>query len=147
MVAFDLRAFDRIRFRGHPLIQADHRTTFELTRDRSVTLRGDCIIGVEADKACSDLSPSLKRILATDGSSVRITIQVGGLDFVVNARGDASLTLADERCIVVRRSSYTCPRTLAIHADRSARDLPREIVALLRDPDVWGVMLVEAYLT
>ena len=37
--------------------------------------------------------------------------------------------------IVVRRSSYVCGRTLAVKADKAARDLSRRLVEKLRDPN------------
>ena len=35
---------------------------------------------------------------------------------------------------VTRRSRFVSDRTLMIHADKAARDLPREMVLLLKDP-------------
>ncbi|RLI33421.1 DUF371 domain-containing protein, partial [Candidatus Bathyarchaeota archaeon] len=34
--------------------------------------------------------------------------------------------------LVVRKSSYICPRTLMIHADKAAADLPRKMVEALK---------------
>ncbi|HID73268.1 TPA: DUF371 domain-containing protein [Candidatus Micrarchaeota archaeon] len=49
-------AHDVVTARGHPNIRAEHETTFEVTTEPSLTPRGDCIVGVQADKAASDLS-------------------------------------------------------------------------------------------
>ena len=35
--------------RGHENIRGVHKTTFEFTKEKELTLKGDCIIGVNAD--------------------------------------------------------------------------------------------------
>ena len=57
---------------GHPNIQATHKTTLEFTKDEYVSLRGDCIIGIDAD---FDLK-SLKKFIKTfKNNKVTITIK------------------------------------------------------------------------
>ena len=34
---------------GHPNILATHKTTLEFTKDKEVSLKGDCIVAVKAD--------------------------------------------------------------------------------------------------
>ena len=34
---------------GHPNITAKHKTTLEFTKDKELSLRGDCIVGVKSD--------------------------------------------------------------------------------------------------
>ncbi|MEM3095074.1 MAG: DUF371 domain-containing protein, partial [Nitrososphaera sp.] len=46
---------DEVIFYGHPNVQSLHGKTVEITKDEHLTLRGDCIIGVRASKACADL--------------------------------------------------------------------------------------------
>jgi len=46
--------------------------------------------------------------------------------------GDPSLTFSDEEEMVVRKSGYTCGRTLMIKSDKAAKDLDRRFVKLLR---------------
>jgi hypothetical protein len=125
-------AEDRVRFRGHRLILAKHRTTFEVTKEPNLTLKGDCIVGVSSNKACRDLSEDVKRLIKMNGSKVLITIRVGSYEFKAKAFGSSKLTLEHDEDIVVRKSSYVCPRTLAINCDKAAIDFPRKIVNLLR---------------
>ena len=47
---------DEILFYGHPNVRCLHQRTIEVTTDSHLTLRGDCIIGVRASKACKDLN-------------------------------------------------------------------------------------------
>lgn len=46
--------------------------------------------------------------------------------------GDDNLSLLDERCMVVRKSGYVSPRTVAVRSDKAAIDIDRRIVRLLR---------------
>jgi len=137
-----LRMCERITFSGHRNISATHKTTFEITKSKNLTKRGDCIIGVAADKACADLDQRVKDALQK-GEVVHLTICVGDLSFRVRAEGSPQLTLTDEEDIVVRRSSYICPRTLAVRADAAACDIPRSMVNLLRSEGCRGYLLIE----
>lgn len=48
-----------IKARGHPNIKATHRTTIEVTKDNYLTGRGDCILGIDADKSLKDMKEFL----------------------------------------------------------------------------------------
>ncbi len=137
-----MRVSERITFSGHVNISATHKTTFEITKSKSLTKRGDCIIGVAADKACADLDWRIKEALRK-GGVVHLTICVGDLSFKVRAKGSPQLTLTDEEDIVVRRSSYICPRTLAVKATAAACDIPRDIVNRLKSEGCRGYLLIE----
>ena len=108
--------------------------TFEITKDTHLTLRGDCIIAVDADKSLSDLSDEFKRILHNNDAKIRITIKVDNEKEEVVGCGNTKLTFASPTSIVIRRSSYVCDRTLAIRANKSAGNLSRSLVAKLKDP-------------
>jgi len=43
-----------IRARGHEHVAATHESTFEVTTDDWLTPAGDCIVGIEADRAPAD---------------------------------------------------------------------------------------------
>jgi hypothetical protein len=132
---------ETIDFYGHPLIRATHKTTFEITKEEKISLKGDCIIGVKANKSCKDLDDRLKRLITND-VPIKITIHVGKYVFEVNGKGHPSLTLTDDKDIVVRKSSYVCPRTLAIKSDKSAADIPREMIFMLNDSNTKGKMVI-----
>ncbi len=133
-------ALERIRFHGHPLVSSQHPTTIEITTEEHLTRNGDCIVGLGAEKGCAGLNESVKQGLRTTGSEVEVTIRVGGLEFVVRAKGDASLELSHAHDIVIRKSGFLSDRTLALWADSSARDIPRQMVELLKDEKTVGVM-------
>ena len=131
-------------FYGHSNVQSLHPKTIEITKDEHLTIRGDCIIGVRASKACADLDNSLRRRLMTNDSIVKIEIIVGDETFAINGRGDEHLTLLNGHDIVIRTTGFVCPRTMSIRCDKASCDIPRTIVKMLMDKDVRGVFRIIA---
>ena len=131
-----------IPFRGHPNVRSLHAMTIEITTDGDLTPRGDCIIGVGAATGCGGLPEDIKNALRRDGARVRITLSVDGHTFEVEGRGDRRLELSHPGDIVVRKSSYVCPRTMAIGCNAASDDIPREMVRSLRDPGAAGLMSI-----
>ena len=131
-----------MRFAGHASVRSNHASTIEVTRDLGLTPGGDCIVGVGASSGCAGLPGALKGALRRPGARVTCTISAGGYEFDVRGRGDPGLALEDPGDIVLRRSGHVCPRTLAVGCDAAARDIPREIVAALRDPAARGSLTV-----
>ena len=134
-----------IMARGHPQVTAKHQTTLMITKDREVGSKGDCIIAVLADKGAAGLHEELRSTLKS-GAAVNITIEAGGEMEEVRAFGHPLLTLVHSKDLVIRKSRFTCGRTLAVGADKAAMDLSRALVAKLRDPStkvkvtirIWG---------
>ena len=120
---------------GHELVFSTHRTTFEITEDRNLTRRGDCIIGVKANKAAVDLSEDYRILARRADADITVTIEADGIVETVRAKGDPGLTFTDPEDIVVRKSSYICGRTVAVKADKAAGDLSRELIKKLKNPD------------
>ena len=69
-------------------------------------------------------------------------IQVENHSFEINGEGNPNLELIHPSDIVIRKSSFVCPRTLAINCDKSAEDIPREIIRILRDPKTKGIFKI-----
>jgi hypothetical protein len=118
---------------GHANVLATHPTTLEITKDAYLSRKGDCIIAVSADKTMSDLDPVLKESLRQEGSRISILIEAGGTVETVHARGSSRLILSHPTDFVIRKGSYICNRTLAIHADKAAADLSRTLVKKLKN--------------
>ncbi len=114
-----------------------------LTKDDHLTAQGDCIIGVGADKACTDLTSTVRDVLRRKEAEVEVTISIGEYSLRVLARGSPLLLLNDSLEMVVRRSNYSSNRTLALCADKAACDLPLEMVNLLKNPDSEGTFTVK----
>jgi hypothetical protein len=128
-----------IRCRGHENVKATHRSTLEITTEDFLTPRGDCIICVSADKALKDLSEEFKEALQR-GAKLLMRIRVGELVDEVVAYGDPRLILDHDYSMVIRKSSYIDGRTLAVRANKAARDIKRELVELLKNPQTEAVI-------
>jgi len=122
-----------IRCRGHENVRATHKSTLEFTKEDYLTPKGDCILCVEADKGINDLGDEFKAALR-EGKRLLIRIKVENLVDEILAEGSPNLILDHEYSMVVRKSTYIDSRTLAIRANKAARDIDRKIVELLKDP-------------
>jgi hypothetical protein len=131
-----------IKFSGHENIRSNHQKTIEITKDSDLSVRGDCIIGVNADSSCFDLPIDIKEKLRDPKSKVQISIKVGQHEFIICGRGHNDLTLTHSEDIVIRKSDFVCPRTLAVKCDKTADLIPREMVQLLQDPKTIGVFTI-----
>jgi uncharacterized protein len=119
---------------GHQNINATHPTTLMFTKDIHVSQKGDCIVAISADKSVADLSTQLKGELRKPNAKLTVTIEAGDLIEEIKALGSHRLCLCHPTDIVIRKSDYICSRTLAIYADKSSNDLPREFVEKLNNP-------------
>ncbi|AMM54986.1 DUF371 domain-containing protein [Pyrococcus kukulkanii] len=128
-----------IRCRGHPNVKATHRSTLEVTKENYLTPRGDCIICISADKALADLNPKIKEAIR-QGKKIKIRIRVGELVDEVIAQGDPRLTLESEVSMVIRKSNYVDGRTLAIKANKAAKDIDRKLIERLKNPNTEAVI-------
>ena len=131
-----------IKFSGHENIRSTHKKTIEITKDSELSLKGDCIIGVNASCSCFDLPSSLKEKLQDPKSKVKFSIKVAEHEFIVKGRGCEDLILTHTEDIVIRKSNFICPRTLAIKCDKASDLFPREMVTLLQDPKTKGTFTI-----
>ncbi len=133
---------DQVTFYGHPNIRSLHAKTIEITKDEHLTPRGDCIIGVKANKACADLDQSLKHRLRSNSSVVKIEIIVGDESFLISARGDQRLSMFNAHDIVIRKTNFVCPRTMSVLCDKASSDMPRKLVNMLQDQETKGIFRI-----
>ena len=131
-----------IQFSGHENIRSNHKKTIEITKESHLTPSGDCIIGVNASASCADLPSSLKKKLQNPNSKVLLSIKVGTHEFNVEGRGHENLILTHMEDIVIRKSNFVCPRTLAVKCDKSSDLIPREMILLLQNPKTLGMFTI-----
>jgi hypothetical protein len=131
-----------IEFSGHENIRSNHKNTIEITKESHLTPRGDCIVGVNASSSCNDLPQELKDKLRNSDANVSISIRVGDHEFVMHGNGHPDLTLTHKDDIVIRKSDFVCHRTLAVKCDKASDLLPREMVSLLQDPNMKGILSI-----
>lgn len=133
-----------IKFSGHENIRSTHQKTIEITKESKLSTRGDCIIGVKASSSCFDLPVSLKEKLQNSNTEVRFSIKVDNHEFIIKGRGHEDLILTHKEDIVIRKSSFVCPRTLAINCDKTSDLIPREMIKLLQNPRTEGIFTIMA---
>ena len=133
---------DRVRAWGHINIKARHRTTIEITKDNYLTPRGDCIIGIRADKGLSDIRPELKEIVKKDGSIIIVIFMVDNYFDYVIGMGSSKLTLSNSNKLIIRRSNYIDDATLMIKANKAAIDLSRNLIDRLKKEDPLTIYIV-----
>lgn len=121
-----------VKCTGHPLVRANHPSTFEITRDAGLTTRGDCIIGIGADCGAAGLPAEFRSLLSDDDARLTTLLSCEGMSVEIRARGSSGLSLSHPTDMVWRRSGYTCGRTVAVHADTTAQTLPRSFVKALQ---------------
>jgi hypothetical protein len=129
-----MKAVETIFARGHENILATHRSTLEFTKDTHLTRRGDCVIAVAASKGVEDLGDEFKRILKKRTAKLTIVVRADSEREILMAHGNPRLVLTHPADMVVRRSNFICDRTLAVQADKAARDISRRLSEKLKNP-------------
>lgn len=122
-----------IMAKGHPNVTALHKSTFEITKDKTLTKAGDCIIGLDIDKSMADFPEDFKNKLQSSNTKVTVTLETENGYDEIHGRGDSNLDLTNKTDIVIRKSHFTCDRTLMVQADKAAKDLDRNLIDDLAD--------------
>jgi len=113
---------------GHKNLLGTHKNTFEVTKDKDLTLNGDCIIGVNSDFDLEKIKSFIQ-----NKEKIKIILEVDSLKEEINCSVNKDFN--DSHEIVVRRSDFASERTLGIKADRVCIDFSREFVEKMKDKD------------
>ena len=132
-----------IPFHGHKNILSLHQKTLEITKDDELTSSGDCIVGVSANISCVDLPEKMKKKIRNPKTRITFSIRAGNKKFTIQGNGSKKLSLKHTKDIVLRKSAFTCSRTIAINCDNASSDIPRDFVKILQNPKTRGSMTVE----
>jgi uncharacterized protein len=133
----------QIKFSGHKNIRSLHPKTIEITRDSHLTPRGDCIVGVNATSGCKGIPSKLKKKLKDPNSTINFSINVNEYSFKFSGQGHKNLLLSHSDDIVIRKSNFVCPRTLAVSCNKASDSIPRKIIQLLQDPKSKGILTID----
>ena len=120
-----------IHAKGHSNVKSTHKTTLEITKEDYLTPKGDCIIGISADKSMADFSDELREKIR-NSDKIIVEIVVGDLKETIIGKGHKDLILNHPTDIVIRKSNFICPRTLMINASKSGKELNHKIVEKLK---------------
>ena len=132
-----------IPFSGHENIRSLHTNTIEITKESSLTPSGDCIIGINAKCGCNDIPKEIKEKLKNSNSKVVFSIIVNDYVFKIHGNGHEDLICSDPNDIVIRKSNFVCPRTLAVKCDKASDSIPRKLIQKLQDPKTSGIFSIE----
>ena len=118
----------KIKAKGHENVLSLHKSTFEITKDKDLSLAGDCIIGLDIDKSMEDFPEDFKEKLANDDTKVIVELRTPNASDTIEGYGHHDLTLSHPTDIVCRKSTFVCSRTLMIKSNKAAIDLNRDLI-------------------
>lgn len=126
--------------RGHLNVRATHPSTIEFTKEERLSLKGDCILGVEASFTDEDVQRFIRKALETAGSPhalVRLSIELF-LDHSTEPKERITAVLnpgfSHPKEMVIRTSDFHSERTLGMRASKAAAHLDRGLVKELQNP-------------
>lgn len=118
---------------GHPNITSKHRTTFEFTKDESIGITADCIIGVKSPVSMDNIPQEICKSIKEDNKLITLKLETENAVDEIKGYGHHELTLNHPTDMVIRKSEFKCGRTLMINADKAAKDLKTELIEDLKD--------------
>ncbi len=111
--------------KGHENVLSHHRNTVEFTHENYLTKRGDCILGINADYSLDKIKKDWKKIT--------IHMKIGDVEDTITAEYNPEFSNPHE--MVIRKTDFKDKRTFAIKADKAAKDIKRELVEKMKDPE------------
>ena len=109
--------------------------TFEITKDRELSRRGDCVIAVNATKGPREMLADFKRACMQESARITMSLEASGISEIIQGTGSPNLSFAHPREMVGRKSSYPSDRTIMIRANKAAYDIDRQLMQVLRSPE------------
>ena len=126
---------DRLEAFGHKNVLCSHPTTIEITKDKHLSKKGNCILGIKASKACFDLNDVLRNQIRK-GKRIQVTLYFNGKkEDSFYGYGHKNLKLLDKNDMVFRKSNYTCDRTILVDCNKSSSDLNKDLIKKLQEKD------------
>ena len=132
----------KIMAKGHENVLSLHKSTFEITKDKDLSLSGDCIIGLDIDKSMEDFPDEFKEKLANDDTKVIVELRTPNASDTIEGYGHHDLTLSHPTDIVCRKSTFVCSRTLMIKSNKAAIDLNRDLIKDLANGESMEVNII-----
>ena len=132
----------KIKAKGHENVLSLHKSTFEITKDKDLSLSGDCIIGLDIDKSMADFPEEFKEKLANDDTKVIVGLKTSNASDTIEGFGHHDLSLSHPTDIVCRKSTFVCSRTLMIKSNKAAIDLNRDLIKDLANGESMEVNII-----
>ncbi len=119
--------------KGHKNVTSAHRSTFEVTMDKEIGIRADCIIGVSSKVKLEDFPLKLRESIKNENTLIKVLLETENAKDEIKGYGHPELTLDHPTDMVCRKSDFKCSRTLMIKSDKAAVDLKRELIDDLKE--------------
>ena len=132
----------KIMAKGHENVLSLHKSTFEITKDKDLSLSGDCIIGLDIDKSMEDFPEEFKEKLANEDTKVIVELKTPNASDTIEGYGHHDLTLSHPTDMVCRKSTFVCSRTLMIKSNKAAIDLNRDLIKDLANGESMEVNVI-----
>ena len=132
----------KIKAKGHENVLSLHKSTFEITKDKDLSLSGDCIIGLDIDKSMEDFPEEFKEKLANEDTKVIVELKTPNASDTIEGYGHHDLTLSHPTDMVCRKSTFVCSRTLMIKSNKAAIDLNRDLIKDLANGESMEVNII-----
>lgn len=132
----------KIKAKGHKNVLSMHKSTFEITKDKELSLSGDCIIGLDIDKSMLDFPDDFKKEIANSNNKITVKLSTENASDEIIGYGHEDLTLDHPTDIVCRKSDFICSRTLMIKSNKAAVDLNRDLIKDLSEGKSMDVEII-----
>ncbi len=119
--------------KGHKNVTSAHRSTFEVTMDREIGIKADCIVGVSSEVKLEDFPSELREAIKNENTLIKVQLETENAKDEIKGYGHPELALDHPTDMVCRKSDFKCSRTLMIKSDKAAADLNRELVDDLKE--------------
>lgn len=112
---------------GHANIRASHKNTIEFTKDKELGVRGDCILGINADF-------DLKRIKEYIKGKNKLKIKIAVDNISDEFECIPNQKFNDKNEMVFRLGEFASERTLGLRCSKAAKHIKREIIEKMKEP-------------
>jgi hypothetical protein len=122
---------------GHKNITSKHKTTLEFTKDKDLTLKGDCIVGVNSDFT-KEMTDKIINFHKVRMEFIYQGKKMDSVDFFTNK------SFCDTAEIVIRKSDFISDRTLGTRSTKSSAELNKQLKHILKDPSTRVKVLIRS---
>ena len=131
----------KIKTKGHKNVTSNHKSTFEITKDKQIGVAADCIIGTDMNKSMLDFPDDFKEKISDSNTKIKVILETENGYDEITGYGNENLDLTHPTDIVCRTSDFTCSRTLMIKSDKAARDLDSNLIEDLKNEKIMDVTI------
>jgi len=110
---------------GHENILALHKNTIEFTKDKEVSLQGDCILGVKCDFDLEKVKEFIE-----GKNKINVEISVDGVNDAFECFVNSLFDDSEE--MVFRIGEFASSRTLGLRSSKAAKHINRQVVEKMK---------------